>query len=550
MFLRRYGTKPFYVTSPIFYVNAKPHLGHLYSMLLCDTRNRWQKLNPAKSSFFLTGTDEHGLKIQAVAEKLGIPPKKLVDDVSTNFKSLGEKFDLKYDRFIRTTDADHVEVVKYFWQLMESKGLIYQGSHEGWYSISDETFYPETEIEKVGDKMFSKETKSEVIYQKESNYFFKLSHFQQDLVDFMDKNPDFIKPKSKYMQVVNELKQPLGDLSISRPSSRLTWGIEVPNDPSQRIYVWFDALLNYLTAARFPFEKNGDKFITPETSQWPATHVIGKDILRFHCIFWPIFLIAGGIEMPKQVIVHSHWLSEGVKMSKSLGNVVDPMDTVEYYGQDSLRFFLTEYSNIEGDCNFNESSFNDCRDNLIGKYANLVSRCGGKAFNIKESVEFYKQGKYDDIESLLTEVKNGDQIIEVKNELIHKLNTLYEEMDSYFIDFNQLKAIQQWWSVLELGNQLFQISEPWTYKNQSEDSVILQNYYTFLASETCRILSILIQPVIPNLSNQILDRLAVDATYRNSDYAKYGTDLIYGKGANSKDHKNPIERVPIRSKEA
>lgn len=552
---RCYATKPFYVTSPIFYVNAKPHLGHLYSMLLCDTRNRWEKLNPAKSSYFMTGTDEHGLKIQAVAEKLGISPKQLVDEVSQNFKTLAQKLNVEYDRFMRTTDDDHVDAVKYFWKLMESRDLIYQGSHSGWYSISDETFYPETQIEKVGDKMISKETKSEVVYQQETNYFFKLSKFQQLLIDFLEANPKFILPQGKYLELLRELKeQPLQDLSVSRPSSRLTWGIEVPGDPSQKIYVWFDALINYLTAAKFPFPVEGNLHKTPETSPWPATHVIGKDIIRFHCIYWPIFLMAGDIELPKQVIVHLHWLSEGVKMSKSIGNVVDPIETNEYYGEDSLRFFLTENSNIEGDCNFLESNFVDCRDNLIGKYANLMTRCGGKAFNIDESVKFYKDGQFDDVESLITEIKHGDEIIEAKNQLIHTLNGLYDKMDDKMQQFQHMKAIQEWWAAIEQANQLFQMSEPWIYGKliaanpNNQDYKILQNYFTFLASETCRIQSILIQPVIPKLSQQILERLAVDKDRRNISYAKYASDLSYGSQANSKKHKIPITRVPIRSK--
>jgi len=558
---RRYSTKPFYVTSPIFYVNAKPHLGHLYSMALCDIRSRWEKLDSTKQAYFLTGTDEHGLKIQAVAEAKGVSPKVLVDDVSQNFKVLAEKLNIKYDRFIRTTDPDHVETVKYFWKLMESKGLIYQGSHSGWYSVSDETFYPETQIEEVDGRMISKETKNEVVYQDEVNYFFKLSHFQQQLIDHLENNPEFIIPKVKYNELLRELKEaPLQDLSVSRPSSRLTWGIEVPNDPSQKIYVWFDALLNYISAAGFPFPRD-DKtqaFITPAENIWPATHVIGKDIIRFHCIYWPIFLMAGDIELPRQVVVHSHWLSEGFKMSKSIGNVVDPIETYEYYGQDALRFFLAEYSNIENDCNFSEQSFVDSRDNLIGKYANLMTRCGGKAFNIKQSVDLYNNGEFTNIEELITEVKNAEKIIEIKNKLINSLNSLHGKMDDKLVEFNHMKAIHEWWAVTEQANLMFQASEPWTYtkliKSETDAETKqmyqqLQSYYVFLASESCRILSILIQPVIPKLAGQILDRLDVLPEHRTIQYARVGADKRYGTNANNKSHPIPIVRVPIRTKE-
>lgn len=356
--LRFNSSKPVYITTPIFYVNANPHLGHLYSMLLCDTRNRWEKLKPNAKTFFTTGTDEHGLKIQAVAEQQRIHPKDLTDKVSQNFKKLANDLDIDYDRFIRTTDDDHIKAVQFFWNLMMEKGFLYTGSHSGWYSISDETFYPETQIEEIpGGKWRSKETKNEVIFQEETNYFFKLSQFQDQLVEFMEANPDFIIPRSKYLTLLKELKETkLEDLSVSRPSSRLSWGIEVPNDPSQKIYVWFDALINYITSCGYP--KMNDF--------WPATHVVGKDIIRFHCVYWPIFLMAAGIDVPKQVVVHSHWLSDGFKMSKSLGNVVDPHSTAEYYGKDSLRFFLMEYSNIESDCNYREDQFHFTREKLLG----------------------------------------------------------------------------------------------------------------------------------------------------------------------------------------
>ncbi|CUM54412.1 uncharacterized protein AC631_04512 [Debaryomyces fabryi] len=565
--------KPFYITSPIFYVNARPHLGHLYSMLLCDTRNRWEKLDPNKLSYFLTGTDEHGLKIQAAAEKLGIPPKELTDQVSTNFKNLGQRVNIEYDRFIRTTDEDHVKTVQYFWKVMQEKGFLYEGSHSGWYAISDETFYPETQIEEIVDsntgkkKMISKETKNEVIYQEETNYFFKLSHFQDKLISFLESNPDFIKPKSKYTELLRELKEyKLTDLSVSRPSSRLTWGIEVPDDSSQKIYVWFDALLNYLTACGFPekFPIVNEKYQTEIGNMWPATHIIGKDIIRFHCIYWPIFLMAAGIELPRQVVVHSHWLCDGFKMSKSLGNVVDPLDTLEYYGEDALRFFLTEYSNIDSDCNYSEQHFYLTRENLIGKYANLITRCGGNAFNILDSINSFKEGKFDNIDALIADhCLNNDrtieskQIIALKNELSDTLNHLYESMDLSMSSFDHMRAIQKWWIPLEKANQLFQLGQPWLYtKSIKSDTVsdgdkeiykTIQNYYVFMAAETSRICSVLINPIIPKLSSKILDRLAVSPTNRTLHFTSIGSDLTYGEDANSKKHKIPIQRIPIRS---
>lgn len=554
-----------YTTTPIFYVNANPHLGHLYSMLLCDTRNRWEKLNPRAKTFFTTGTDEHGLKIQTVAEKQNISPKDLTDKVSQNFKVLATDLDIDYDRFIRTTDQDHVKAVQFFWELMQEKGYLYEGSHSGWYSVSDETFYPETQIEPIEGnpgKMRSKETKSEVVYQQELNYFFKLSAFQDRLIEYLETNPDFIIPKTKYTQLLNELKEgPIGDLSVSRPSSRLTWGIPVPNDPSQRIYVWFDALINYITSCGFPnsFIRDKETGLFKSGNAWPATHVIGKDIIRFHCIYWPIFLMAAGIELPEKVVVHSHWLSDGFKMSKSLGNVVDPQATAAYYGQDSLRFFLMEYSNIESDCNYREDQFHFTRETIIGKFANLITRCGGSAFNIEKSVEYAKLGKYEQIDELIGKYSIKTDIEEVKlarDKLEMTANSLYSTMNSHIVQFDQLKAIGEWWSLVERANELFQTAQPWLYTKALKDVdlnaedrealLTLQLYYTYLAAESSRIACILINPIMPKLSTMLLDRLNVDPTRRNADFAAIGLDLSYGHGANEKTHKIPIVRIPMR----
>ena len=559
--LRRFASsvasKPYYITSPIFYVNAKPHLGHLYSMHLCDTRSRWEKLKN-KESFFVTGTDEHGLKIQAVAEKRGISPKTLVDEVSLNFKHLAEKFDIQYDRFIRTTDGDHIESVKHFWKTMNERGLIYKGTHSGWYAVSDETFYPESQIEKVTDsngisKMISKETKNEVIFHEESNYFFRLSKFRDRLINYLKENPQLITPKNKYESILAELEgEKLEDLSISRPSSRLLWGIEVPGDDTQRIYVWFDALINYITAAGYP------KSLNAPTSPWPAVHVIGKDIARFHCIYWPIFLMAADLPLPKQIVIHSHWLCDGFKMSKSLGNVVDPLDTLDYYGQDACRFFLSEYSNIESDSNYSEREFHFTRENLIGKYANLVTRCGGPSFDIEESVAMLKEGSFDKIESFWEDCpyENPAAVKDAAGKLRACLDNLYPAMDTHLENFDHMKATQVWWEAIEAGNQLFQLGQPWIFtkemKNENlqpekrETSKLVQSFLVYMAAETCRIGSILMGPIMPHLSHKILDRLGVSMQKRTAQYASVGQDSTYGHGANDKGKKLPIERIKMR----
>ncbi|KAI5962025.1 MSM1 [Candida margitis] len=536
-------------------------------MLIADTRARWERLDPAKQAYMLTGTDEHGLKIQNTAEKLVIEPKDLVDRVSHNFKSLASQLNIKYDRFIRTTDLDHVKVAQNFWTLMMEKGYIYKGEHSGWYCVSDETFYPESsieEVEKDGKVMkISTESRNEVVFETETNYFFKLSSFQNDLIVYLKQNPQFIRPHHRYKFILNELETTkLSDLSVSRPSSRLKWGIDVPNDASQKIYVWFDALLNYLTATGFPkgFKHEGGGFITPQDNIWPATHVIGKDIIRFHCIYWPIFLMAAGIELPKQVIVHSHWLCEGFKMSKSLGNVVEPMELSDYYGVDPVRFFLTENSNIDDDCKFSEALLQRSRDALVGKYCNLLSRIGGKSFDVAQAVGQAKDGEFSSIEELISRYslkqENASLNLQLSLELQDNLNNAYREMDAKFTSFDYIRAIQVWWKVINQANQLFQVAEPWLYVSAIKDEPLseetrhsyqlLVNYFVYLCAETMRISSILIQPVMPQLSQHILMRLNVMQERRDGRFAKVGADLDYGDGANSTLHKPPLQKVKSR----
>lgn len=558
----------FFVTTPIFYVNANPHLGHLYSMLLSDVRHRWAQLDPKCQLMFITGTDEHGLKIQAAAEKENLNPKQLVDRVSQNFRDLASIADINYDRFIRTTDSDHIEAVKHFWNVLEHQNLIYTGEHSGWYSISDETFYPEAQIQESNGKMICKETGTEVKYHSETNYFFKLGKFQHQLIEFLQQNPGFIIPESKYHEVLRELTlKPLQDLSVSRPSSRLKWAIDVPGDSSQKIYVWFDALINYITVCGYPngfvqstqtqnpqTQTQDPQTQNPQTQKqnpqtqkqnfWPATHVIGKDIIRFHCIYWPIFLMAAKIDLPQQVIVHSHWLSNGVKMSKSIGNVVDPMEMIEKYGQDCLRFFLMEFSNINHDCNYTETHFKHTRDNIIGKYANLMTRIGGKAFNIEQSIKDLNQGNYESIDDIIKarNPEKGDDIIITRNTLLHSLKTIYDDMNEDIIKFDYMKAIQRWWQTIELGNQWLQVTEPWKYnkeikKQPQKELQLMQNYYIMMAAETVRIGSILIEPIMPQLAGRIMERMKVGREWR--EVFKGGD---YGEGANGK-HKMPIERV-------
>lgn len=546
-----------YVTTPIFYVNARPHLGHLYSMLLGDTRVRWENLKPGQKTMFLTGTDEHGLKIQAVAEKEGIDPKVLVDRVSQNFVQMAEAVNVKYDRFIRTTDNDHVKAVEHFWNAAMEKGLIYKGSHSGWYSVSDEAFYPPSQVEDIIDaktgqpKKVSIETRNEVVFQEEENYFFRLSAFKDKLIDFLEKNPSFVQPSRKYHELLTELRQEeLSDLSVSRPSWRLKWGITVPNDDSQKIYVWFDALINYLTAAGYPQQ---------DMPIWPPIHIVGKDIMRFHCIYWPIFLMAAGIELPKQVIVHSHWLCDGFKMSKSLGNVVEPIELAQYYDPEPLRIYLMEQSNLGTDCNFSEAALHNHRSRLINKWANIVSRIGGDKFDVEQSVQDFFDGKYSDITEMIKRdavVEAPDQVLLARDSLVSSISSLFSEMDSSMQEFGQMKALHRWWETVELANVFFQTAQPWVYLKKltqtqdadadaAEEQKTLMNYIIFLTAEAVRVSTICVLPFMPKTASGLLDRLGVPDETRNKDFAKLGT-VKYGKNANSKHHKPLMRKVESR----
>lgn len=384
-------TKPFYVTTPIFYVNASPHIGHMYTMILADVLKRWHALKGQKS-LLLTGTDEHGMKVQQAAANNDTPPKKWCDIQAEKFKDLAAKIHMANDFFIRTTDEDHKEAVRHFWFLLKEKGLIYESKHEGWYCVSDETFYPESMLERKVDPMTGEvsvasiETGNLVEWTEEKNYHFRMTALKDQLLDFYEKNPEWIVPKARMREVVEWVKNNLEDLSISRPSSRLTWGIRVPGDESQTIYVWVDALINYLTKAGFPSWIPGKEF----EGGWPAdVHVIGKDILRFHGVYWPALLLAVDIPPPKKLLSHAHWTMSGKKMSKSVGNVVNPYYAIERWGLDTMRFFMMHDGGIDNDADYDNHIIAERYKKLLqGTFGNLLSRVvRSKAWNLRECVQ-------------------------------------------------------------------------------------------------------------------------------------------------------------------
>lgn len=363
----------FYVTTPIYYVNDEPHIGHAYTTILADVLARFHR-DRGENTYFLTGTDEHGQKVQQAAEKRNVSPKQHCDEYVVRFQDKWEKLNISNDYFIRTTDADHIAVVKHLLQKLWDDGFIYRDTYEGWYSVAEERF--------LTDKEYEEGEWREVKRLSETNYFFKMSGFQQQLVDYIHDNPEFIQPDFRRNEVLGFLKQPLGDLCISRPKSRLSWGIDLPFDPDYVTYVWFDALTNYITAVGFP--EDPERFKT----WWPVNyHLIGKDILTTHAVYWPTMLMAANIPLPKTIFAHGWWLIGSTKMSKSLGNVIRPLELADKYGVDALRYFLMREMTPGQDASFTEEIFitryNSDLANDLGNLVNRITKLIGRFFDGK-----------------------------------------------------------------------------------------------------------------------------------------------------------------------
>ncbi|MDD4160497.1 MAG: methionine--tRNA ligase, partial [Synergistaceae bacterium] len=354
----------FYITTPIYYVNDVPHIGHAYTTIAADVLARWHKSGGDKT-WFLTGTDEHGQKIQTVAEKRGITPKELCDEVVLNFQRLWGVLNISNDDFIRTTEPRHEKVVQEVFRRLMANGDIYKGEYEGWYCVPCETYVPEAQI---GEGNTCPDCHRPLTKMTEETYFFRLSKYAEPLLKYYEENPDAIMPKSRYNEIISFIKSGLRDQSVSRTT--LDWGIPLPGDGKHVIYVWFDALINYLSALNFPEE--GGLWQT----YWPAVrHLVGKDIIRFHCVIWPAMLLALGVNPPVRVFAHGWWTVEGEKMSKSVGNVVDPFEMADLYGVDPFRYFLLREVPFGNDGDFSEYAMvNRINSDLANDLGNLLSR--------------------------------------------------------------------------------------------------------------------------------------------------------------------------------
>ena len=465
--------KHYYITTPIYYPSGKPHMGHAYSSIISDVFARFKKID-GYNVHFLTGTDEHGLKIQRAAEENKMKPLEFCNKISKSFKNLCKILNLSNTDFIRTTEDRHKKSVQHLWKELEKSGDIYLSKYSGWYSVSDEAFYNENEIETKDGSKVSVNSGSRVEWVEEESYFFKLSKWQDKLLDYYEKNPNFILPQSRKNEVVSFVKSGLRDLSVSRKS--FSWGIKVPSNEEHIIYVWLDALTNYISALKYPDISN-----ELYNNFWPAdVHIIGKDILRFHAIYWPAFLLAAKIPLPKRVYGHGWILSGEEKMSKSKGNILDPLEIIDNYGLDPLRYYLIKEVSFGNDGNISKEKLEDCiNSDLANNYGNFCQRvtafaeknCDSK---IPDSPEFNDQDKY----------------------ILDNFSNNIKTLRSYIDDQKLNSYVNFIVNVLFDANKYFNDQEPWNKKNDKKRL----NTIIYTSLELIRKISIMLYPIIPSSS--------------------------------------------------
>ena len=496
--------KNYYITTPIYYPTAKPHMGHAYSSIAADFFARFKRID-GFDVHFLTGTDEHGLKIQRAAETKNIEPLNFCDQISQTFRDLSKTLNLSNTDFIRTTEDRHKKTVQYLWSELEKNNDIYLSKYSGWYSVSDEAFYGEDEIINKDEIKIAEVSGSPVEWIEEESYFFRLSKWQEKLLEYYEQNSNFISPKSRRNEVVSFVKSGLKDLSISRKT--FSWGIKVPNNPDHVIYVWLDALTNYISALNYPNTKDSlfKKF-------WPASvHIIGKDILRFHAIYWPAFLMAANIPLPEKIYGHGWILSGKEKMSKSKGNILDPLDIINMYGLDPLRYYLIKEVSFGNDGNISQDKLEDCvNSDLANNYGNLCQRVTAFAEkNCSSKIPKIKNYNKEDLVMLDKFKKN--------------LTNIREEIDNQNINFYISFIV----SALFEANKYFNDQEPWKKKDDKErmDTIV----YTSL--EMIRKISFMLYPIIPNSIEKALKIFNLNSSDINfesigsNNYLKAGNNI-------------------------
>jgi methionyl-tRNA synthetase len=484
----------YYITSPIYYVNDVPHIGHAYTTLACDVMARWQRLS-GREVFFLTGTDEHGQKVAKSASDAGIDPQAFTDKVSKNFRDLATAMNYSHDQFIRTTEPRHLKASQVLWEKLVANGHIYLGKYAGWYAVRDEAYYDESELKDAPGGKKIAPSGAECEWVEEPSYFFDLSKWGDRLLKFYDDYPDFILPASRRNEVTSFVKGGLHDLSVSRTS--FTWGVPVPGAPAHVMYVWLDALTNYLTAVGYPDESDPlfKKF-------WPADlHMVGKDILRFHAVYWPAFLMGAGLEPPRRIFAHGWWTNEGQKISKSLGNVIEPNEIVARYGLDQVRYFLLREVPFGNDGDFSHRAMvNRINGELANDFGNLAQRvlsmvnrnCG-------------------------TKLPEPGQLMPDDQDLLRMAHHLHANAQKS-IDVQAFhEALETAWVVVRAANGYVDRQAPW---NLRKDNPARMGTVLYVVIETLRHLAVVLSPFMPQAMGRMLDQLGVAADAR--DFAALG----------------------------
>jgi len=479
-----------YITTPIYYVNGEAHIGHAYTTFIADTLARYERLK-GEDTFFLTGTDEHGQKIEESALKANKPTQQFADEISATFKNLWDEFGISYDKFIRTTDEEHMKGVQKAFEVMFAKGDIYKDFYEGHYCVSCETFFPETQLV---DGEFCPDCGRTTSIVKEESYFFKLSSYEDKLLKYYEEHPEFIMPKSRANEVINFVKGGLRDLSVTRTS--FSWGVKMPqslNDDKHVMYVWLDALLNYVTALGYGSDEKDMKY-------WPAdVHFVGKDILRFHAIYWPAFLMSLDLPLPKHIGAHGWWTRDGEKMSKSKGNVVSPKEVADAYGVENLRYFMLREVPFGQDGDFSQRAFIDrINSELSNDLGNLLNRIIGMS------------GKYSDF------VIDSKDVAKFHATELNKMNEVLDSLDSFIENFQTHRYLEELWKLFAIGNGVIQEYEPWVkMKNGKEDEALAT--VGVVANILARA-AVMLHPVMPETTKTIADALSftIDtASYKN-----------------------------------
>lgn len=482
----------FYITTPIYYVNDNPHIGHAYTTILADVLSRYHKTE-GDDVFFLTGLDEHGQKVQQAAEERGVSPQEHCDEMAPRFQELWEKLHIKNDDFIRTTEKRHVKVVQDILQTVYNNGDIYEDEYEGLYSVSEERFITVKEAESGEFRDIKK--------LKEKNYFFKMSAYQQELIYHININPNFIQPEHRKNEVLGFLRKPLDDLCISRPKSRLNWGIDLPFDNNYVTYVWFDALINYVTATGFGKDnKSYQKW-------WPADyHLIGKDILTTHAVYWPTMLLSAEMPLPKSIFAHGWWLSGESKMSKSLGNVVNPLDLIEEYGVDPVRYYLMREMVLGQDASFTMESFiKRYNSDLANDYGNLLSR-----------VTKLIQSNYNGIVPDSGEKEDAEKdVIASVEKTIANVQTLIDAMKVN-------EAIEATLQLIRGVNKYMEDQAPWKLVKEDKEAA---GRVLYTAAEALRIGTLLLSPVMPHRTGVVLETFQDDVKELSWGSLAPGTEL-------------------------